>query len=100
MAGTTKMKGIKTVVIPEPCKESRRRISAALHGWDCALLTFIYSGFDCGSADNSASEIPPPISRHCEEDNVNTIHKSMSGIKQGIQTKDDMETQQHSRDNL
>ena len=31
------------------CKELRRRISAAISGWDCPLLTFIYPGFDCGS---------------------------------------------------
>ena len=41
--------GIKMVVIPEPCKELRRRISAAIYGWDYSLLTFIYPGCDCGS---------------------------------------------------
>ena len=30
-------------------QELRRRISAAIYGWDCPLLTFIYPGFDCGS---------------------------------------------------
>ena len=30
-------------------KELRRRISAAIYGWDSPLLTFIYSGFDCDS---------------------------------------------------
>ena len=38
------------VIIPEPCKELRRRISAAIYGWDCPLPTFIYPGFDCGSS--------------------------------------------------
>ena len=37
------------VVIPEPCTGLRRRISAAIYGWDRPLLTFIYPGFDCGS---------------------------------------------------
>ena len=27
------------MVDPEPCKELRRRISAAIYGWDCPLLT-------------------------------------------------------------
>ena len=33
------------VVIPEPCKEFRRRISAAISGWNRPVLTFIYPGF-------------------------------------------------------
>ena len=37
------------MVYPEPCKELRRRNSAAVSGWDCPLPTFIYPGFDCGS---------------------------------------------------
>ena len=32
--------GVK-MVDPQPCKESRRRISAAIYGWDWPLLTFI-----------------------------------------------------------
>ena len=36
------------MVDPEPCKELRSRISAAIFGWDCPLLTFIYPGFDWG----------------------------------------------------
>ena len=32
--------------------ELRRRIAAAIYGWDCPFLTFIYPGFDCGSAEN------------------------------------------------
>ena len=31
-------------------QELRRRISAAIYGWVCPLLTFIYPGFDCGSS--------------------------------------------------
>ena len=37
--------GIK-MVDPELCKEIQSRISAAVFGWDCPLLTFIYPGFD------------------------------------------------------
>ena len=29
------------MVYPEPCKELRRRVSVAIHSWDCPL-TFIY----------------------------------------------------------
>ena len=32
---------------------SRRRISAAISGWDRPLLTFTYPGFDCGSSGES-----------------------------------------------
>ena len=54
LAKTTKLEsqsklGTKLVVIPELCKEFRRRISAAISGWDRPLLTFIYPGFDCDS---------------------------------------------------
>ena len=38
------------MVYPEPCKELRRRISAASYGWEYPLLTSIYSGFDCDSS--------------------------------------------------
>ena len=41
------------MVYQEPCKEVRRRISAAIHGWDRPLQTFIYPGFDCGSLGGS-----------------------------------------------
>ena len=39
------------MVDPEPCKELNRRISSAIYGWDCPLLTFTYEypGFDCDS---------------------------------------------------
>ena len=37
------------MVNPELCKGLRRRISAAIYGWDCPLLSFIYPGFDCSS---------------------------------------------------
>ena len=30
------------VVVPEPCQELRRRISEAIYGWDCPVLTFAY----------------------------------------------------------
>ena len=30
-------------------QELRRRNSAAIYGWDCPVLIFIYPGFDCGS---------------------------------------------------
>ena len=43
------------MVYPEPCKELRRRISAAISGWDCLLPTFICPGFDCGSHAPKAS---------------------------------------------
>ena len=35
------------MVYPEPCEESKK--AAAIYGWDCPLLTFIYPGFDDGS---------------------------------------------------
>ena len=38
------------MVDPEPCKELRRRNSAAISGWEHPLLTFIYPSFDCFSA--------------------------------------------------
>ena len=38
------------MVDPDLCKEFRRRISAAIYGWDCPLVTFIYPGFDRGSS--------------------------------------------------
>ena len=38
------------MVNPEPYKGLRRRISAAIYGWDRPLLPFIYPGFDCDSA--------------------------------------------------
>ena len=44
------------MVDPEPCKELRRRISAAIRGWEYPLLTFIYPGFDCRSCER----IKPP----------------------------------------
>ena len=34
---------------PEPCKAGMKKAAAAIYGWDCPLLLFIYSGFDCGS---------------------------------------------------
>ena len=37
------------MVYPELRKALRRRISAAIYGWDCPLLTVIYPGFHCGS---------------------------------------------------
>ena len=37
---------VLTMVYPEPCKELRRRISAAISGWDCSLLTFTYPGVE------------------------------------------------------
>ena len=45
------------MVDPEPCKELRRRISAAIYGWACPLLPFIYTGFDCGSVELSKDQI-------------------------------------------
>ena len=36
------------MVYPEPCKRIKKA-AAAISGWDCPLLTFIYPGFDCGS---------------------------------------------------
>ena len=49
-------------------QELRRRISAAIYGWDCPLLTFIYPGFDCGSYDRGFQDSPSHISAahgHC-----------------------------------
>ena len=37
----------------QPCKELSRRISAAISGLDCSLLTFIYPGFDYDSIEKS-----------------------------------------------
>ena len=34
------------MVDPEPCKDLRRRMSAAIHGWDRPLLTFTHPAFE------------------------------------------------------
>ena len=39
------------MVYPEPCTGLRRRISAAIYGWDRPILTFIYPGGSCGLSD-------------------------------------------------
>ena len=31
------------------------KAAAAIYGWDCPLLTFIYPGFDCGSFEDFVS---------------------------------------------
>ena len=55
------------MVDPEPCKELRRRIFAAIYGWDCPLLTFIYLGFDCGSIGNARHGIHHELIPHKPE---------------------------------
>ena len=47
------------MVHPEPCKEIRRRISAAIYGWDWPLLIFIYPGFG-GSRLRPPNRSPSP----------------------------------------
>ena len=58
--------GNKMVVIPEPCKELRRRISARIYGWEYPLLTFIYPGFDCGPCGCGGP--PIPIAYWCQSE--------------------------------
>ena len=38
-------------------EELRRRNVAAIYGWDCPLLTFIYPSFDCDSPVEPEAEM-------------------------------------------
>ena len=46
------------MVYPEPCKEFRRQISAAIYGWDCPLLAITRTGFE-DVAQLGQQENPP-----------------------------------------
>ena len=50
-------------------EELRRRISAAIYGWEYPLLMFIYPGFDCGSDGRRfAKDALPWLGREKVED--------------------------------
>ena len=44
------------MVYPEPIKRIKK--AAAIYGWDCPLLTFIYPGFGCGSSEKPFEKVP------------------------------------------